>query len=69
MSTLSRRLGMKGLLVHEDYDNATAAGRAVRGIALELEQRAVEVLVARSGDDARAVIQSDPMIQIGRAHV
>ncbi|MGV5267223.1 Orn/Lys/Arg family decarboxylase [Pseudomonas aeruginosa] len=63
MSTLSRRLGMKGLLVHEDYDNATAAGRAVRGIALELEQRAVEVLVARSGDDARAVIQSDPMIQ------
>ncbi|WP_219059943.1 Orn/Lys/Arg decarboxylase N-terminal domain-containing protein [Pseudomonas sp. UMAB-08] len=57
------RLGMKALLIHEDLAANTAAGRAVRQLAQELEKRQVEVLLAQSALDAAILIHSDPMVQ------
>ncbi|MEB0025177.1 Orn/Lys/Arg decarboxylase N-terminal domain-containing protein [Pseudomonas sp. MH9.2] len=57
------RLGMKALLIHEDLAANTAAGRAVRQLAQELEKRQVEVLLAQSALDATVLIHSDPMVQ------
>jgi arginine/lysine/ornithine decarboxylase len=57
------RLGMKALLIHEDLAANTAAGRAVRQLAQELEKRQVEVLLAQSATDAAVMIHSDPMVQ------
>nr|WP_306823015.1 Orn/Lys/Arg decarboxylase N-terminal domain-containing protein [Pseudomonas sp. UMAB-08] len=54
---------MKALLIHEDLAANTAAGRAVRQLAQELEKRQVEVLLAQSALDAAILIHSDPMVQ------
>ncbi|WPX71639.1 Orn/Lys/Arg decarboxylase N-terminal domain-containing protein [Pseudomonas sp. MH9.2] len=54
---------MKALLIHEDLAANTAAGRAVRQLAQELEKRQVEVLLAQSALDATVLIHSDPMVQ------
>jgi arginine/lysine/ornithine decarboxylase/CheY-like chemotaxis protein len=58
-----RRLGMKVLLVHHEFESRTASGRAAQSLAAELEERHVRVVTAASADDAVAVIRSDPLIQ------
>ena len=57
-----RRLGMKALLVQHDIDERTATGRAATALA-ELRSRLVDVVIATSADDARAVVAADPAIQ------
>ncbi|MEA9993364.1 Orn/Lys/Arg decarboxylase N-terminal domain-containing protein [Pseudomonas sp. 10B1] len=57
------RLGMKALLIHEELAANSQAGRAVRQLAEELEERQVEVLLAQSAEDAIVLIHSDPMLQ------
>ena len=57
-----RRLGMKALLVQHDIDERTATGRAT-ALAEELRSRLVDVVIATSADDARAVVAADPAIQ------
>lgn len=51
------------LLAHGDADKPTAAGQAVRLLAAELKNLDSEVLVARSAEDARTIICSDPAVQ------
>ncbi|RQR49919.1 arginine decarboxylase [Burkholderia sp. Bp9125] len=58
-----RRLGMKALLVQHDIDERTATGRAATALAEELRERLVDVVIATSADDARAVVNADPAIQ------
>ncbi|CAM2186399.1 arginine decarboxylase, degradative [Burkholderia latens] len=58
-----RRLGMKALLVQHDIDERTATGRAATALAEELRTRLVDVVIATSADDARAVVNADPAIQ------
>ncbi|KVN32208.1 arginine decarboxylase [Burkholderia pyrrocinia] len=58
-----RRLGMKALLVQHDIDARTATGRAATALAEELRERLVDVVIATSADDARAVVNADPAIQ------
>ncbi|MGU7779104.1 Orn/Lys/Arg family decarboxylase [Burkholderia sp. PU8-34] len=58
-----RRLGMKALLVQHDIDERTATGRAATALAEELRARLVDVVIATSADDARAVVNADPAIQ------
>ncbi|TCW79719.1 arginine decarboxylase [Burkholderia sp. SRS-46] len=58
-----RRLGMKALLVQHDIDERTATGRAATALADELRERLVDVVIATSADDARAVVNADPAIQ------
>ncbi|PRE15560.1 Orn/Lys/Arg decarboxylase N-terminal domain-containing protein [Burkholderia multivorans] len=58
-----RRLGMKALLVQHDIDARTATARAATALADELRARLVDVVIATSADDARAVVDADPAIQ------
>ena len=58
-----RRLGMKALLVQHDIDERTATGRAATALAEELRARLVDVVIATSAEDARAVVDADPAIQ------
>ncbi|NRQ17012.1 Orn/Lys/Arg family decarboxylase [Ensifer sesbaniae] len=66
MTTLNRghrRLGMKALVLDDEISEESAAGRAVRSLISELEQRQIEVVTAESADDGVAVIRSDPALQ------
>ena len=58
-----RRLGMKALLVQHDIDERTATGRAATALVEELRTRLVDVVIATSAEDARAVVDADPAIQ------
>ncbi|KAF0811485.1 Biodegradative arginine decarboxylase [Andreprevotia sp. IGB-42] len=57
------KLGMRALLVHGDADAPTAIGRAIQALIIELEARLIEVIVATTADDGRAIATSDPAIQ------
>lgn len=56
-------IGMKVLVVSEEFGGQTAVGRTVRGLAQGLAERDIGVIEAHSYEDARAVIVSDPSIQ------
>lgn len=61
--TAAERLGMRALIVDDEMEAKSAAGRAERALVAELQEREVDVVVSTSGADARAIIASDPAIQ------
>ena len=57
------KLGISALLVHNDINLDTAAGRAAHKLIHQLEDRQVNVTTAESADDAVAIIKSSPETQ------
>lgn len=57
------RLGMKALLIHDELNAPTAAGRAIRAMVETLNGHEVEVIPAIDVIDAVAIIHADPMVQ------
>jgi arginine decarboxylase len=56
-------IGMKVLVISDEFGGQTAVGRTVRSLAQALGERDIAVIEAASAADARAVILSDPSIQ------
>lgn len=63
MLAVPELLDARVLLVDDEYDNKTAAGRALRQLADELKTQSVEIVVSASSEDARAIIASDASLQ------
>lgn len=57
------RLGMKALLIHDELNAQTAAGRAVRALIETLNEHEVEVIPTVDVLDAVAIIHADPLVQ------
>ncbi|HSE27866.1 MAG TPA: Orn/Lys/Arg decarboxylase N-terminal domain-containing protein [Gemmatimonadales bacterium] len=58
----AKRLSLRALVVDDELPSPTAEGRAVRALAQELRDRAVEVIEATSAEDGMSVAVSDAAI-------
>ena len=57
------KLGMRVLLVHDQCETESVAGRLIRKLKTQLEQDDMEVLSAGSSFDAAMLVVADPLIQ------
>lgn len=53
-ASVRRTLGLKVLVVDDELDEESAAGRAVRSLVAKLERRDFDVVHALVADDAKA---------------
>ncbi len=58
-----QRLGMYALIIDDELNDQTAAGRALRALAEDLRDRDVDVIEAMTAHDANAIVASDTAIQ------
>jgi arginine decarboxylase len=59
----SDQMTMRALIIDDEFDDATAAGRALRSLAKKLEASGVELLTAASIEDGLAAATADPSLQ------
>ena len=63
MGALHANLPMRALVVDDEIDRQTAAGRALRALIVDLQAAEVSVTVAASAEDARAIVTADAGLQ------
>jgi lysine decarboxylase/arginine decarboxylase len=56
------QLAHKVLIINDQLESQTAVGRACRAIVKELDDRGIDILLALSNEDARAIVLSEPSL-------
>jgi arginine decarboxylase len=63
MSQARRELGRRALVVDDEVNDHSAAGHAARRLVEELKSGQIEVIIATTAEDPRAIFASDAAVQ------